>query len=320
MSAPKLSVIVISYNMKRELPRTIRSLSAAMQRDISAEEYEIIIVDNGSSEPFDHDLCRQMGENISIHSIANATPSPVPAINHGLTLARGDLVGVLIDGARMASPRLLATALEASRLHRRPVIGTLAFHLGPDVQMRSVANGYGRDVENRLLSSVDWEADGYRLFAISVFAGSSADGWLTIPAETNALFLTREHWQLLGGYDPAFVTPGGGLVNLDTWSRACADPAGRVILLLGEATFHQVHGGVATNSPVSKWPLFHAEYLRVRGKDYMRPAGTPLLVGRIHPAALASLKFSAERMMEMNTKAASWGRWWNRAMRRWASG
>jgi len=308
MSSPKLSVIVIAYNMARELPRTIRSLSAAMQRDIDIDDYEIIVVDNGSTEPFDHEQCLRLGSNISVHRITDATPSPVPAINHGLALARGDLIGVLIDGARMASPRLLATALDAAQLHRRPVIGSLAFHLGPDLQWLSIPKGYCQDVEDRLLASVDWTVDGYRLFSISVFAGSSAEGWFVIPAETNALFLTREHWQALGCYDPGFVTPGGGLANLDTWGRACADPDGRVILLLGEGTFHQVHGGIATNSSASKWPMFHDEYVRLRGRAYERPTGTPLMVGRLHPAALASVKLSAERLLQMNAKETSGGR------------
>jgi hypothetical protein len=297
-----LSVVVVSYNMARELPRTIRTLSPAMQRDIEADDFEIIIVDNGSTEQFDHEQCRQLGSNISIHRIADATPSPVPAINRGLALARGDLVGVLIDGARMASPRLLATALEAARLHPRPVIGTLAFHLGPDVQMRSVANGYCQDVEDGLLATVDWIGDGYLLFSISVFAGSSAEGWFVLPAETNALFLTRDHWQSLGGYDPAFLSPGGGLVNLDTWARACADPAGLVILLLGEGTFHQVHGGIATNSTVSRWASFHDEYVRLRGRDFARPTGVPLLVGRLHAAALPSVGISAGRRMQLEAR------------------
>lgn len=302
MNSLKLTVIVISYNMQRELPRTIRSLSPLMQRNISSEDYEIIVVDNGSNEPIDQDQFRLLDKNISFHRISNPTPSPVPAINYGLSLARGDLVGVLIDGARMASPRLLATALEAAQIHNRPVIGTLAFHLGPDVQMRSIVNGYCQDVEDKLLDSVDWATDGYRLFDISVFASSSANGWFIIPAETNALFLKREHWQELGGYDPAFITPGGGLVNLDTWSRACADPAGRVIMLLGEATFHQVHGGIATNSTVSKWSLFHDEYVRLRGREYTPPTGVPLLVGSLHPTALASIKFSAERLQQLCEK------------------
>jgi hypothetical protein len=198
----------------------------------------------------------------------------------------------------MLSPRMLATALDAARLHPRPVIGTLAFHLGPDVQSRSVANGYDQQVEDALLASVDWVADGYQLFSIASFASSSADGWFSIPAETNALFLSREHWQALGGYDPGFVSPGGGLVNLDTWARACADPTGRVILLLGEATFHQVHGGIATNSPASQWQPFHDEYIRVRGTGFVRPTGMPTLLGRIHPAALPSVQASVQRGLQ----------------------
>ena len=292
---PRLSVVVIAYDMARELPRTLQTLSASFQRDIAADDYEVIVVDNGSTTPADEALCRRLCPNAVFHTIADAPPSPVAAINHGLAQARGALVGVCIDGARMLSPRLLATALDAARLHPRPVIGTLAFHLGPDVQSRSMAKGYNQQVEDALLASVDWVADGYQLFSIATFASSSADGWFTIPAETNALFLSREHWQALGGYDPAFVAPGGGLVNLDTWARACADPTGRVILLLGEATFHQVHGGIATNSPVSKWQQFHDEYVRVRGTRYVRPDGMPTLLGRIHPSALPSVQASAPR-------------------------
>ena len=48
--APDLSVVVIGYRMARELPRTLRSLSPAMQRGIKADQYEIILIDNGSPE------------------------------------------------------------------------------------------------------------------------------------------------------------------------------------------------------------------------------------------------------------------------------
>jgi hypothetical protein len=292
--APKLSVVVVAYNMARELPRTLQTLSASFQRDIAADDYEVIVIDNGSSAPADEALCRRLCPNAVFHVMADAAPSPVAAINHGLALARGALVGVCIDGARMLSPRLLATALEAARLHPRPVIGTLGFHLGPDVQARSIANGYNQQVEDALLASVDWVGDGYQLFSIARLAGSSANGWFMLPAEANALFLTRAQWQSLGGYDPAFAAPGGGLANLDTWARACADPDARVVMLLGEATFHQVHGGIATNAPTSQWKQLHDEYVQVRGVAYALPTGKPVLFGSIHPAMQQSLLDSAQ--------------------------
>lgn len=292
-----LSVIVIGYEMARELPRTIRSLSPALQHDIREAQYEILIVDNGSACPPTAEEVAAWSPNARLIPIADPTVSPVPAINLALGQARGDLIGVLIDGARMASPRLLAAALEASRLHERAVVGTLAFHLGPDVQMRSVPAGYDQMVEDRLLAASGWEEDPYRLFGISAFAGSSENGWFITPAETNALFLRRAHWQELGGYDPRFVTPGGGLANLDIWERLCADPLARIILLLGEATFHQVHGGVATNALESPWDRFHEEYVAVRGRPFAPPRIEPLLVGRTHPASLPSLRQSLARLM-----------------------
>ena len=293
---PKLSVIVIGYNMARELPRTIRSLSPAMQRDIDPVDYEVMLIDNGSTQTFDEDELRRLLPGLVIHRMENATVSPVPAINFGLTLARGDLVGVCIDGARMASPGLLSKALAASSLHRRPVIGTVAFHLGPEVQMESIKHGYNEAVEDELLADTGWEADGYRLFTISVFAGSSSGGWFELPAESNAFFLRAEHWRALGGWDEGFVTPGGGLANLDTWARACADPTDELIMLLCEATFHQVHGGVATNNPNSPFELFHEEHKRLRGRPYERPTRQPLHFGTLPEIARPSLRFSLERL------------------------
>lgn len=292
MNLPAASLVVVAYDMARELPRTLQSLSAACQRGVTEADYEVIVVDNGSKAPFDAALCRRLCPNARFLQMRDAGASPVAAINAGLAEARADVVGVMIDGARMASPGLVAAALQATRVHPRPVIGTLAFHLGPDVQIRSVGQGYDQRVEDALLASVDWVADGYELFTISVMAGSSVGGWFAFPAETNALFMRRAEWEALGGYDPAFASPGGGLVNLDTWARACALPDVQAMLLLGEATFHQVHGGVATNAPRSRWREFHDEYVRIRGKAFTAPAGLPLVVGRLPAQARSSLRAS----------------------------
>ena len=289
-AAPRLSLIVIGHNMPRELPRTIRSLSPMMQRDIDPRDYEVILIDNGSARPADPEQLRALLPGLAIYRMRNPTVSPVPAINFGLSVARGDLVGVCIDGARMASPGLLSKALAASRLHERPVIGTIGFHLGPAVQSESIRHGYNEAVEDGLLLRSGWEADGYRLFSIASFAASSSGGWFALPTESNALFLRAAHWRALGGWDSGFVTPGGGFANLDTWARACADPSGAVIMLLGEATFHQIHGGVATNNLNPPMASFHEEYVRLRGHAYRPPARQPLFFGALPDAVRKNLE------------------------------
>jgi hypothetical protein len=52
-AAPKLSVVLVGFNMARELPRTIRSLSPDMQRGIDPCDYEVILIDNGSTQEID---------------------------------------------------------------------------------------------------------------------------------------------------------------------------------------------------------------------------------------------------------------------------
>jgi hypothetical protein len=298
----RLSVVVIAYNMTRELPRTLRSLAPGVQRDIDPADYEIIVVDNGSQNPLSEDQCRQWGGNVRRHLMAHATASPAAAINVGLEQAQGDLIGVMIDGARIASPGLLCGALRAAKLHLRPVISSLGFHLGPDVQMRSVHEGYNQKMEDDLLAGVNWPADGYKLFEISVFAGSSAQGWFMPISESNSLFLPRTMWRELGGCDEQFVSSGGGLVNLDTYVRACELPDNQLIVLLGEGTFHQVHGGFATNARTSPWNQFHDEYMRIRGKVFSSPTNLPWYLGEVHPPALKSIEVAAKLARDASAK------------------
>ena len=52
--ALRLSIVVIGFDMKRELPRTVVSLLPPYQQGVHHDEVEIIVVDNGSAEP----VCR----------------------------------------------------------------------------------------------------------------------------------------------------------------------------------------------------------------------------------------------------------------------
>ena len=286
MNLPAASIVVGSHNMARELPRTLRSLAPPYQRGAARGLTEIIVVDNGSAVAPRREDFSSFDADIRVLAQPNPTHSPVAAINAGIAAARAPLIGAWIDGARLASPGLLGACLAAASLHPRPVIATPNYQLGPSLQYLSAQHGYDGCAEDRLLEGIGWPSDGYKLFEVSTceMRGGPTGSML----ESNALFLTREMWDELGGYDAAFVEPGGGVVNADTFIRACALPGAQLIRVLGEGTFHQIHGGLSTSTVASA-----VRTLQQGSRAYLRRRGMPLkstqAVGWLYDARLHAL-------------------------------
>ncbi len=287
-----VSVVVVAYDMARELPRTLRSLSPAYQLGMRAEDYEVIVIDNGSPRPLDESMLGSFPGRLRSVRLDQASPSPIRAANRGLEMAEGGLIGLMIDGARLASPGLLAGARDAAALAPRPVIAAPAFHLGSVTHMRAAEVGYDQTVEDELLTSSGWETDGYRLFSVSTLSGSSGRGFFGPMGESNSLFLRPSTWDELGGLDERFVLPGGGLANHDLYRRTCALEAAQLIVLLGEGTFHQYHGGAATSRRFG-WDEMHAEYQNIRGAQYRPPPNQPRFLGTVPETMLEHLATSA---------------------------
>ena len=289
---PQISVIVVVYNIPREAPRTLYSLSAAYQQNIAAEDYEVIVVDNGSTPRLDPSVLDGLEGNFRIIRIDPASPSPAHAINVGLAAARSDVIGVMIDGARIVTPGFLHFARAGSRMFPRPVIVSLGYYLGFDIQCWSIESGYDQVREDALLDSIGWPADGYRLFEISALDESSLLSWFSLVPESNGMFLTRNMWNELGGFDERFDFAGGGLVNLDATRRACELPNAELVVLLGEGTFHQLHGGVATNADYRTFPekiiRWIEQYEAISGRLWSAPVpASRSYIGRLPPPVLA---------------------------------
>lgn len=283
MTAPRpdISLVVCAYKMARELPRTLETLAAPYQQGISELRCEVIVVDNGSDPPIRQAELAALVPNLRILRPDAPDISPVAGINLALADAAAPLIGLFIDGARMASPGILRLAHQAWQSDPSRAIGTLAFHLGPDVQMVTVSQGYDQAAEDRLLASISWREEGYRLFDISVLAGSSQTGWNGPIGESNGLFMDRALWDRVGRLDPRFRAAGGGFCNLELWDRAVAGSDHHPWIILGEGTFHQVHGGAATNGTAADRQTMADEYAQLFGHPFRRPAYTPRFIGSL---------------------------------------
>ncbi len=286
--AKNFSILLVVHNMPREAPRTIVSALPPYQKGVGVEDYEILVLDNGSTLPLSDDLLGSLPSNVRILEVPQATAMPGEALNWGASQAASDKLLFCIDGARMFSDGLVASTLEVLDRFPKAFVYTLGWHLGPDVQMRSTKEGYDQNAEDELLSRAQWQTRPEALFEISVLAGSSRPGICGTASESNAFGIARATYEQFGGYDTRFRIAGGSTSNLEIFRRYVTRPDALNICLLSEATFHQVHGGSATSSP-QNIPAMFKEYEDIFGEPFSIPQFPTYFFGRPRPAAAKSL-------------------------------
>ena len=290
--APKdaldLSVIVVFYNMAREAHRTLHSLSRSYQQDLEGISYEVIAIDNGSDadQRFGHEFVSSFGKEFRfLERGEQATPSPVSALNIGLQQARGKAIAFMIDGAHVLTPGVLSLGLKGLDAYKPAIVATQQWYVGPGQQNETMLNGYEQEYEDRLFESIDWPANGYRLFEVGSFIGDR--DWFDGISESNCLFAPRQLLQQVGGFDGSFEIAGGSFANLDLYERLGSDPATQIVTILGEGSFHQIHGGTTTNNGEveqrgAQLAAYREEYKELRGRDFSGPGKPIHYVGSLY--------------------------------------
>ena len=291
---PALSVVVVFYDMRREAERTLYSLSRTYQQEIEDLDYEVIVVENGSSEKqrLGEDFVRGFGPEFRYLDLgSDAKPSPAYALNRGIAISRGKALALMIDGAHVLTPGVLHYGMLALRTYAPAVVTTYQFYIGPGQQGEAIDAGYDQEYEDRLFDRIRWPQDGYRLFEIGNFIGDR--DWFDGLWESNCLFARRELLEQVGGLDESFSMPGGGYANLDLFERLAATPGVTVAAQLGEGSFHQLHGGTTTNQPDdaerhARLMSYRHHYEELRKRPFRGPGKPRYFVGKVAGAALRS--------------------------------
>ncbi|MGH8156484.1 MAG: CmcI family methyltransferase [Rhodanobacter sp.] len=267
-----LSVIVNFYNMRREAERTLASLRSDYQRGASDLSYEVLCIDNGSRPPLEPDWIASFGPQFRLIRPARQASSPCAALNEAALQARGKYLAVMIDGAHLLTPGVFEEARLAWQQDPAAVVALRHWFVGGDQRWLAMI-GYTREQEDRLFERIRWPANGYELFRIGAPIGESPEPWFDGLGESNCLMLPTALYDQIGGFDEAFDQAGGGFANLDLWRRASEASDGTLVCLIGEASFHQFHGGTTTNVDDTEKDLrvrgYANAYRSLRGEDYV---------------------------------------------------
>ncbi len=295
---PKLSLIVIVYNMPRQAMNTLYSLSTLYQRNICADDYEVLVIENRSANTLDPAAIETLGGNFRYTLRDEAGVSPATAINEGFHQTRADYIGLIIDGARMLTPRVVEYALAAARMSPDSIATVPGFNLGPSLHYQ-LDHVYGEQEEQRLLSQIHWQQNGYRLFDISNLGEANPRGWFQPFMENNCYFSSRRNFEDIGFADERFQLPGGGSLNLHMYrSLGMLERCEQYFVMAGEGNFHQYHGGVTTAQRADRDALlkqFQQQLESIWGGRFPALEREPVLLGAVTSHAQAMLHYSAVR-------------------------
>ncbi|MEM7239780.1 MAG: glycosyltransferase family 2 protein, partial [Pseudomonadota bacterium] len=235
--------VIAYYDIPQQIERTLQSCSPRYQ-GMADGEIEVIIVDNGSSDPLPGDLQERFPHVTRILRV-DGQPSPVFALNEGIRAARFEMIGLMIDGAHMLSPGVVRNARDIWRGFTNPVINVPQYILGAESQnLTRQPDAFAQ--EGQALAGLGWPEDGYRLFDYAVYPGENYGRTWVEAIETNCLITTRRVLETGGAFDERYNEPGAGFANLEIFSRLIHEPENTYLTMPGEGTFHQDHRGVTT--------------------------------------------------------------------------
>ncbi|HEY2944446.1 MAG TPA: exopolysaccharide biosynthesis glycosyltransferase EpsD [Vicinamibacteria bacterium] len=182
MSVPRVSVVVATYERPESIERLVRQLGA---QELAADEFEIVVVDDGSAEPTAPRLQR-LSLPCALTVLTQRNAGAACARHRGIVAARGELV-VVLDDDMQVGPEFLARHLSAHPAgSRRAVLGRLRLDPGRSFPLFERHHARVLDCLASDLLAGRWQLEGSNLY-------------------TGNVSFRREDYLAVGGFDPSLA-------------------------------------------------------------------------------------------------------------------
>lgn len=241
LARPRVSVVIPTYNRRDLLQRAIASVSAQTMSD-----FEIIVIDDGSTDGTMQLLARLVVEEPRLHWLRNdRSKGPAGARNAGIARAKADVVAFLDSDDRWL-PQKLEASLEV--FAARPSTGFLATdywrigelpmpELGSTHMLRHLDRWttlpvFAREVDRLQLSRRPSDIERFDVFLFALIAGCA---W----PHTSSVLVRRRLIKAVGGFPEQLQR----CEDLDLWLRL-AERAG--LATLAEPLAEYYADGVAS--------------------------------------------------------------------------
>ena len=231
-----MSVIMSPYNQSWEMEKTLFSLEK--QVGMSPDEYEIIIANTNPEDKLAEDVAHyfwRLYKNVRLIQVHDEKTKLIKVAGYGLNLgvrnyARGDLLVIVIDPARVPTPGVLRKTRDQFEQWGDDIVTTtVPYHFFKHYSDRSFTVEECR----KEFAKTRWKQDFYHLFDFAAHTNISKSG---IFNESTWTGITKENYLKVGGHNEFFVDWGNN--NLDFWRRVIRSKPKDGIQIVGKVNDH----------------------------------------------------------------------------------
>ncbi|HLJ83247.1 MAG TPA: glycosyltransferase family 2 protein [Candidatus Eremiobacteraceae bacterium] len=117
VAKPKITVQLCTYNRRALLGRVLQAL---FTQDLDPEDYEIVLVDDGSTDGSYESVIEKLAPPCALHVVRQRNAGLARGRNAGIARARGAVI-MFMDDDVLATPGLLSAHVRFHKAHQRAI-------------------------------------------------------------------------------------------------------------------------------------------------------------------------------------------------------